>query len=161
LHISFFRPEIAGTFLNILSWQVKLVRAMMMKNMLARTLSVLGSILIICSLLAILTIGFKAKNLLMVGSAAGVVAWVLAWMTGQNKLPSWLAIAFSLSASIVFAQRALANFWALMWIFQQQATNYDAKNKCTLIILLLLMTMASLTALMMSFVYQSADAKNQ
>lgn len=132
---------------------------MLMKNLLARTLSVLGSVLIICSLLAILTIGIKSRNLLVAGIFAGATAWVLAWLTAANRVPSWTGMAFSLVASIVFAQRALANFWALIGIVQQQA-NYDAKNKCTLIILLLLMTMASMNALMMSFIYQSADVKH-
>ena len=132
---------------------------MLMKNLLARTLSVLGSILIICSLLAVLTIGLKSRNLLIAGSLAGVLAWALAWLTSKNKVPSWTAIAFTLAATFVFAQRALANFWALIGIVQQQS-NYDAKYKCTLIILLLLMTIASLTSLMLSYVAQSADAKN-
>lgn len=129
-----------------------------MKNLLARTLSVLGSVLIICSLLAVLTIGMKSRNLLMAGILAGATAWILAWLTAKNRVPSWTGMAFTLAATVVFAQRALANFWALIGIVQQQA-NYDAKNKCTLIILLLLMTMASMNALMMSFVSQSADAK--
>ena len=130
-----------------------------MKNLLARTLSVLGSILIICGLLAVLTIGIKSRNLLIVGTLAGAMAWVLAWLMARNKVPSWTGMAFSLGATMVFAQRALANFWALIGIVQQQA-NYDAKNKCTLIILLLLMTMASMFALMMTFICQTADAKN-
>ena len=130
----------------------------MLNNLLARTLSVLGSILIICSLIAILTIGYKSKNLLLAGTVAGGIAWVLAWLTGQNRIPSWTGMAFSLIATMVFSQRALANFWALIGIVQQQA-NYDAKNKCTLIILLLVMAAASVNALIMTFVFQSAESK--
>src|SRR5436190_19130390 len=62
---------------------------MLMKNLLARTLSVLGSVLIICGLLAVLTIGIKSRNLLIVGTLAGAMAWVLAWLLSKNRAPVW------------------------------------------------------------------------
>lgn len=130
----------------------------MLNNLLARTLSVLGSLLIICGLLAILTIGYKSRNLLLVGCFSGVMAWILAWLIGQEKIPSWAGLAFTLCATIIFTQRALANFWALVGIIQHQP-NYDAKNKCTLIILLLVMAFVSLNALILAFVFQTADPR--
>ncbi len=123
------------------------------KSIQARTLSVFGSVLIICSLLAILTIGYKSKNLLIVGSLAGIAAWVLAALTTRNKLQSWMPMAFAFLSCIVFAQRSLANLRAVIGIVQHD-TAFDAYHKCTLIILLLLMTMASVSSLIILFVFQ-------
>jgi hypothetical protein len=123
---------------------------------LARTLSVLGSVLIICSLIGVLIIGFKAKNLMITGTGAGIFSWVLAWLINIGKAPLWSVMGLMLAASLVFAQRCLANFWAVIGIVQQQAS-YDAKNKCTLIILLMLMTIASLTSFIIAFVFQASD----
>jgi hypothetical protein len=128
----------------------------MSKTIQARTLSVLGSVLIICSLLAIFTIGYKAKNLLIVGILSGLISWGLAVMLSRNSIPQWTSMAFTLIACVVFGQRALANLLAVIGIVQH-ATNFDAYNKCITIILLLIMTMASVTSLIMVYTFQAAE----
>lgn len=132
----------------------------MFRNLQSRTLSVLGSILMICSLLAIFEIGWKVKNLFIVGVLAGIIAWGLALFISRQKIPVWSSMAFSLASSIIFGSRLLANLRGLVGIVQH-APNYDAYNKCTLIVLLMIMTFSSIVSLMMSYTFQGFESTKE
>ena len=123
----------------------------MMKKPQTRALSLLGSLLIICALIAILVIGLKAKTLLIFTLLTGGTAWVIAWYNSQGKISDWVGVGFSLACSVLFAQRAVANLLVLVGIIQHNVTMFDAYNKSIMFILLLLMSIVSLSSLIVIY----------
>ncbi|CAN5385759.1 hypothetical protein BH11BAC2_BH11BAC2_23650 [soil metagenome] len=122
----------------------------MMNNLQSRALSILGTVLILCGVIAIIIIGAKAKNMAIAAIGVGAVAWILSWLSGQGRGSIWLALSLSLASSCLFGQRAIANMLSLIGIVQHEM-NMDAYNKCITVVLMLIMCMASVCSLMILF----------
>ncbi len=122
----------------------------MMQNPQSRSLSIFGTLMIICGFLAYISIGIKARNILFSGLGFGAIAWLLSWLNGIGKINVWSGIALSFASSFIFGQRTIANLLALIGIIQHSMP-LDAYNKCIAIVILLFMCITSLGTLMLLF----------
>jgi hypothetical protein len=123
----------------------------MMTKPQTRALSLLGTLLIICALIAIAVIGSKAKALLFYSAILGAAAWIIAYLNSTNKISDWAGVGFSLACAVLYGQRALANLLVLIGIIQNNVKLFDAYNKSIMFIMLLLMSIISVSSLMVIF----------
>ena len=76
----------------------------MMQTPQSRSLSIFGTLMIICGLIAYATIGVKARNIMFSGLGAGIIAWVLSWMNSAGKINVWSGLALTFLCSVIFGQ---------------------------------------------------------
>ena len=122
----------------------------MMQTPQSRSLSIFGTLMIMCGLIAYATIGVKARNIMFSGLGAGIIAWVLSWMNSAGKINVWSGLALTFLCSVVFGQRVIANLLALIGIIQHDMP-LDAYNKCISLVILIFMSITSVTAMMLMF----------
>ncbi len=116
----------------------------------SRSLSIFGTLMIICGLIAYATIGIKARNIMFSGVVVGIIAWILSWLNGTGKINVWSGLALAFLSSAVFGQRAIANLLALIGIIQHDMP-LDAYNKCIALVILIFMSITSVTTLILLF----------
>lgn len=122
----------------------------MMQTPQSRSLSIFGTLMIICGLIAYASIGIKARNIMISGVVVGIIAWILSWLNGAGKINVWSGLALAFVCCVVFGQRAIANLLALIGIIQHDMP-LDAYNKCIALVILIFMSITSLTTLILLF----------
>jgi len=115
-----------------------------------RVISIFGTIYLLISLAAYLLMGPKGIRIAMAGSSIGIVSWVFSWYNSLGKVSVWPAFLLTLGSAIIFGQRAIANFLAIIGIVQHNLS-YDAFNKCIAIVLLMMMSFTGIAALMLLY----------
>jgi hypothetical protein len=105
---------------------------------------------LILSIIAVLMIGNKGVRLAMAAGGVGIAAWIASFYMITGKVPKWTGFLLMFSSGIIFGQRAIANFLAIIGIIQHDMS-YDAYNKCISIVLLMCMTFTSISSLILLY----------
>lgn len=131
----------------------------MMNNGQSRILSVYGSLIIICGLICIYTTGIKGVNLLMGSLLVGITSWIVSYTLAKNKMNEWVGIGVTLAGIIIFGQRSIAHLLLLIGIVQHNV-KLNAYDKCITTVLLIIMTSASVSALITYFAFIKTKKPN-
>ncbi len=115
-----------------------------------RVVSIFGTMYLILSIIAVLMIGNKGVRLAMAAGGVGIAAWIASFYMITGKVPKWTGFLLMFSSGIIFGQRAIANFLAIIGIIQHDMS-YDAYNKCISIVLLMCMTFTSISSLILFY----------
>jgi hypothetical protein len=115
-----------------------------------RVVSIFGTMYLILSIIAILMIGNKGIRLAVASGGVGIIAWFVSFYMTTGKIPNWTGFLLFFASGIIFGQRAIANFLAIIGIIQNDMS-YDAYNKCISIVLLMCMTFTSISSLILLY----------
>jgi hypothetical protein len=115
-----------------------------------RVVSVFGTMYLILSIIAVLMIGDKGVRLALAAGGVGIAAWLVSFYMITGKLPNWIGFLLMFASGIIFGQRAIANFLAIIGIIQHDMS-FDAYNKCISIVLLMCMTFTSISSLILLY----------
>lgn len=131
----------------------------MMNNVQSRILSVFGSLIIICGIISIYSTGIKGLNLLLGTLVVGIAAWIVSFALSKNKMNEWVGVGVILAGILIFGQRSIAHLLALIGIVQHELS-LNAYDKCITTILLIIMTSASVSALITYFAFLKSNKPN-
>lgn len=121
-------------------------------------MSVFGTILILCGLIALIIVGNKARNLMIAGLGCGLAAWLFSWLNSNRRVSPWAGFGLCLSCVALFGWRSMTTLLVLIGIVQHEMP-LDAYNKCITLVLLLIMCCASVSTLIVMYTFLSDPQK--